>query len=138
MMTRIDLQKLAQVKFDDAVLLCDHGRFGNSFYLAGYSVELGLKACVAKQIREHQIPDKALINGVYTHDFAKLVGFAGLSAILKQQQDDDQLFQSYWGITAEWQPDARYAMNDSMSAELLLTAIGDPEHGVLQWIKAHW
>jgi hypothetical protein len=137
-MTRLDLQRLSQVKYDDAVLLCEHARYGNAYYLAGYAVELGLKACVAKQIREHQIPDKALINGVYTHDFAKLVGLSGLGSVLKDQQNNDQLFQSYLGISAESQPDARYAMTGSMSAELLLTAVGDPKHRVLQWIRAHW
>jgi hypothetical protein len=138
MMTRLELQRLSQAKVDDAQLLCTNGRYGNAYYLAGYAVELGLKACVAKQIREHQIPDKALINGIYTHEAPKLIGLAGLSGALKEQQDRDGLFQSYWAICAEWKPDARYVMNDAMSAELLLTAVGDPEHGVLQWIKAHW
>jgi hypothetical protein len=138
MMTRIDLQRLAQVKFDDALLLSANNRFGNAYYLAGYAVELGLKACVAKQIREHQIPDKSLIIGVYTHEFQKLVGLAGLTAVLKERQEEDQFFQAYWGISAEWKPESRYAIIDSMSAELMLTAIGDTEHGVLQWIKAHW
>lgn len=137
-MTRTDLQRLAQVKFDDAQLLSAHGRFGNSYYLAGYAVELGLKACVAKQIREHQIPDKSLIKNVYTHEFQTLVGLAGLTAILKERQEHDQLFQAYWGITAEWKPESRYDILDAMSAELMLTAIGDTKHGVLQWIKAHW
>ena len=46
---RVDLQALAQAKLDDAKLLFDNGRFSNAYYLAGYAVELGLKACIARQ-----------------------------------------------------------------------------------------
>lgn len=137
-MLRTDLQKLSQAKLDDALLLCEAGRYSSAYYLGGYAVELGLKACAARQIREHQIPDKAFVNGILTHEFPKLVNLAGLKTNLTQAQDEDHLFQAYWGITAEWSPDARYAMTDSMSAELLLTAIGDTDHGVLKWIKTHW
>jgi hypothetical protein len=137
-MLRIDLQKLSQAKLDDALLLCEAKRYSNAYYLGGYAVELGLKACAAKQIREHQIPDKAFVNGILTHEFSKLVNLAGLKTYLTQAQDDDHLFQAYWGIISEWSPDARYAIVDSMSAELLLTAISDINHGVLKWIQTHW
>jgi hypothetical protein len=137
-MTRVDLQRLAQIKFDDSVLLLANQRYCNAYYLAGYAVEMALKACIARQIRQEEIPDKALIEKVFTHEYSKLVGLSGLSAELKNAQDSDHQFQAYWGITAEWKPNDRYAIIDPTSAELLLTAIGDPEHGVLRWIKMHW
>lgn len=137
-MSRTDLQKLSQVKFDDAKLLLENGRYCNAYYLAGYAVELGLKACVAKQIRQEEIPDQRLIKGVLTHNFANLIGLAGLTSELKGAQDAENKFQAFWGIAAEWSPDARYEINDAMSAQLLLTAIGDAEHGVLKWIQNHW
>jgi hypothetical protein len=46
--------------------------------LAGYSVECGLKACVAKQIREHDFPDRQFVLDSYTHDLNRLIGLAGL------------------------------------------------------------
>ena len=137
-MTRSDLQRLAEIKFEDAVLLLQHQRYCNAYYLAGYSVELALKACIAKQIRKEEIPDKGLIDKLFTHDYTKLVGLAGLVAELKKAQNFDHRFQAYWGIVAEWSPDHRYAIIDSMSAQLLLDAIGDTDHGVLKWIKTHW
>lgn len=137
-MSRTDLQKLSQVKFDDAMLLLDNKRYCNAYYLAGYAVELGLKACVARQIRQEEIPDKRLIQKVFTHEFDKLIGLAGLRSELTNAQDAENKFQAFWGIAAEWSPDARYEINDAMSAQLLLTAIGDPEHGVLKWIQNHW
>jgi hypothetical protein len=137
-MSRVDLQRLSQSKFDDALLLCQQKRYSSAYYLAGYAVEMGLKACAAKQVQQFQIPDRAFVNGIFTHDLAKLVGLAGLTSELKASQDLDNLFSTNWAITAEWSPDSRYAITDSMSAEWLLTAIGDDDHGVLKWIKAHW
>jgi len=44
------------------------GRFSGAYYLAGYTVECGLKACVAKLTTPESFPDKELANAVYTHD----------------------------------------------------------------------
>lgn len=137
-LSRVELRALAELKLSDSKLLLDSASYSNAYYLAGYSVELGLKACVARQIRQDEIPDKELVGRVYTHNFETLAGLAGLKADLKIQQDADHMFQAYWGITAEWSPDTRYATHDSMSAQLLWQAIGDPDHGVLKWIRTHW
>jgi HEPN domain-containing protein len=137
-LSRTDLQSLAELKLRDAKLLLDNSSYSNAYYLAGYAVELGLKACVARQIRQEEIPDRELVNRVYTHNFESLAGLAGLKADLKKQQDADHMFQAYWGIAAEWSPETRYATQDAMSAQLLWQAIDDPDHGVLKWINTHW
>jgi HEPN domain-containing protein len=45
-MNRTDLQILAEDRLKDAEVLLANGRFGAAYYLAGYAVECGLKACV--------------------------------------------------------------------------------------------
>lgn len=135
---REDLRAMAQGKLDDAVLLLNNGRFANAYYLVGYAVELGLKACIAAQVSANTIPHKAFIKGILNHQFAGLVGLAGLAEALKDQQDADADFASNWAIASEWEPDARYEATDASSAQLLVKAIADPKSGVLQWIKAHW
>ena len=137
-MRRLDLQALAQVRYDDALSLLELGRYSSGYYLCGYSVELGLKACIARQVRSEEIPEKDLFKNVYTHEFPRLVGQAGLRRELTDAQNADQQFQAYWGIASEWSPESRYAMLDQYSAQLMVTAIGDPEHGVLRWIRLHW
>jgi HEPN domain-containing protein len=137
-LSRTDLQSLAELKLRDSKLLLDNLCYSNAYYLSGYAIELGLKACVARQIRQDEIPDKELINRVFTHNFETLAGLAGLTADLRNRQNADNKFQAYWGIVAEWSPEARYATQDAMSAQLLWQAIGDPDHGVLKWIKIHW
>ena len=135
---RIDLQAYAQAKIDDAILLLDNRRYSNAYYLAGYAVELGLKACIAAQISAETLPDKDFVRGNMQHDFGRLLGLAGLAGALKNEQDRDNTFAANWAIAAQWMPDARYETSDPMSAQLLVQAIADPTAGVLQWIKTHW
>lgn len=135
---RDDLQSLAQIRLEDAKLLLEQGRVCSAYYLAGYAVELGLKACVSRQIRQDEIPDKELINKVLTHELPRLVRLAGLSGELTDAQDADHQFQANWAVVCEWSPDSRYDIIEMMSAQLLLQAIDDPDHGVLRWIRQHW
>lgn len=137
-LSRANLQGLAEARFADACLLLENGRYSSAFYLAGYAVELGLKACVSQQFRQDEIPDKQLLGKVLTHDFSKLVALAGLNSALQRTQRDDATFQAYWGIVNEWDSDSRYDMVEALSAQRLLQAIGDPKYGVMQWIRRHW
>jgi hypothetical protein len=135
---RNDLRAHAQAKLDDATILFQNGRPSNAYYLAGYAVEIGLKACIAAQISAETIPDKSLINNILKHSFPVLIGLAGLATQLKEQQDKDPDFAANWAIVSEWSPDARYEAIDTCSAQTLIVAISDPKSGVLEWIKTYW
>jgi HEPN domain-containing protein len=135
---RVDLRATAQAKLDDALFLLRHQRFSNAYYLAGYSVEIGLKACIAAQIAVETIPDRAFIQKVFDHNIKALVGPAGLSTQLKEQQRQDAVFAANWAVAAEWLPDSRYETIDPTSAQALISAVADPQSGVLQWIKIYW
>jgi hypothetical protein len=41
-------------------------------------------------------------------------------------------------LVAEWAPEVRYEMVDSMSAQQMLQAVSDGKSGVFEWIKAYW
>lgn len=47
-MNRTQLQILAEERARDAEALLNAGRWSGAFYLAGYAIECGLKACIAK------------------------------------------------------------------------------------------
>jgi hypothetical protein len=64
-----NLKALAQAKLDDAILLFDNKRYSNAYYLAGYAIELALKACIAKQFVADTIPDKSGSSGNRVGDF---------------------------------------------------------------------
>ena len=46
-MNRSDFQQLADVRIDEAAVLFAQGKYDGAYYLAGYAVECGLKACIA-------------------------------------------------------------------------------------------
>ena len=135
---RRDLQRLAEGKLADAVLLFENRRFTNAYYLAGYAVELGLKACVARQIVAQTIPDKDCINRVFTHSFKSLVGMAGLQEEFKTRELADSVFAANWAVVSEWSPDFRFTSVDATSAQVMLAAVSDSQSGVMAWIRLHW
>ena len=82
-MNRAEFHTLADTRIGDAKVLLDAGRHQAAYYLAGYAIECALKACVAKQIREHDFPDRKLINDSYTHNLEQLLAISGLKPQLE-------------------------------------------------------
>lgn len=135
---RTDLQAFAQGKIDDALILLDNERWSNAYYLAGYGVEIGLKACIARLMMADVIPDKKFIDAIYSHNIKELAAQAGLAADLRNIIDTDAEFSANWALCARWSPTARYDSFTRSSAQTLLHAIIEPNHGVFQWIKQNW
>jgi hypothetical protein len=133
-----DLRANAEAKLIDAVILLEHKRYSNAYYLAGYAVELGLKACIAKQFVADVIPEKDFVNKIYSHKFQTLVGLAGLTAELEERQNQDVTFAENWALAAQWSEECRYGSTDAYTAQTFIAAISDKKSGVLEWIKARW
>jgi hypothetical protein len=131
------LQRLAQAKIDDARILFEHGRYSNSYYLYGYGIELGLKACVARQILAETIPDRAVLTRFLTHKIGDLVALAGLASELKDRRLDAD-FDASWAVVSEWSEESRYDMIDAILATAMHIAVEHPTHGVMVWLKLHW
>jgi HEPN domain-containing protein len=72
---RETFQRLAEFRLDEARLLFANGHPSGAYYLAGYAIECALKARISSQFRANEIPDKALVNGVYEHDLSKLLSW---------------------------------------------------------------
>jgi HEPN domain-containing protein len=137
-MTRADLQKLADEKLSDAQILFNAKSWSNAYYLAGYTVELAIKACIAKSFKADTIPDKALVDKTYSHELQKLIGTAGLTAELQKQEQANQDFRTAWALVNQWSPADRYTENSEQDAKELIEAISHATHGVLPWIKIRW
>jgi len=138
MLTKNDLQRLAEVRLDDSVFLFRANRSSSAYYLAGYAVELALKACISKLIQANVIPDKAFVSAIYTHNFASLLSTAGLLPDFQRDSNADPEFAAAWAIASKWSEESRYEIWDPMSAASMIQAIHDPSHGVYRWVKAHW
>jgi len=138
MLTRNDLQRLAQVRLDDALFLVQANRPSSAYYLAGYAVELALKACICRQVRSDTIPDKGFVNAIYTHSPDKLLSVAGLRPQFDAAVNTDSQLAAYWAIVNNWNEESRYEVWDPIAAATLLQAVHDPDHGVFRWLKLHW
>jgi hypothetical protein len=79
--TRLDLQTLAHEKIAKARIHLDASKWTGAYYLAGYAVECGIKACIAKLFRTDLSLEKAFFDKCYIHDLDKLVVLADLKYI---------------------------------------------------------
>ncbi len=136
-MNKDDLKELSRIRLEEARVLLENGKYDGAYYLCGYAVECGLKACIAKQTKQYDFPDRKTVNQSYTHDFTVLVGVAGLELDLGLKKRD-RAFQLNWGIVEQWSEESRYQKRSERDARELYLAVTNRESGVLQWIKQHW
>ena len=137
-MNRSDFKKLTKIRLQEARTLLKAGRFEGAYYLCGYAVECALKACIAKQTRRHDFPDKHRVNKSYSHDLVDLVRLGGIRRDLDARMQSDSAFRTNWNVVKDWSEKSRYKYTSGQEARDLYTAIANPKHGVLKWIRQHW
>ena len=136
---RSELQLLADERLEEAQILLSAGKWGGTYYLAGYAVELALKSCIIKRLMATDaFPRKDFSRDCYTHDLEDLVELAGLTAALAIAEAADVLLKSNWLQAKDWSEVKRYHLITEAEARDLFAAIADPAHGVLPWVKTHW
>jgi hypothetical protein len=138
MMTKSDLEKLALLRLEDAIFLLQANRCSSAYYLAGYSLELALKACIAKLVQPNTIPDKAFVNAIYVHKFDSLLNLSGLRPAFDTDAKADPQLAAHWAIANNWSEESRYAFWDPFATASLIQAIHEPNHGVFPWVRKHW
>src|SRR5712692_7809587 len=120
MLTKNDLERLAQVRLEDAIFLLQSNRCSSAYYLAGYAIELALKACIAKLVQPNTIPEKAFINAIHTHKLDSLLSTAGLRPAFDNEVKADAQFAAYWAIANNWSEESRYEFWDPFAAASLV------------------
>ena len=93
-MTRLEFQQLAETRVADAQLLLNAQRWDAAYYLIGYSVECGLKACIAKAFKQDDIPDKGFVSNIFSHDLAHLLRLAEIQKHMPSNSPLEVLFVS--------------------------------------------
>lgn len=138
-LNRKTLQQLAKLRRQDARALLQAGRFQASYYLMGYSVECAIKACIAKKVREHDFPDKELVQKVYTHNMVDLLHAAGIKPDFDEAGKQNPALLVNWAVVKDWSPNGRYEVGvTARQAEDLYSACTARKNGVLNWIKKLW
>lgn len=137
-MNRSQLQQLAEQRVRDAEALLDAGHWSGAYYLAGYAVECGLKACIAKLTNQYDFPRKDIALKSYTHNLEALLRVAELKVQFAAAVSVNPNFEANWQVVKDWREDARYAPWTEFDARTLFNAITDSTDGVLPWIQGHW
>jgi HEPN domain-containing protein len=135
---RLDFQTLAHEKIMEAKLLLDAGKWTGAYYLAGYAVECGIKACIAKLFRSDEFPEKSFSDKCYIHDIEKLVVLAELKPARDADCAANPNLAYNWTTAVQWTEASRYDRKTQKDAQGLYDAITDPTHGVFPWIQARW
>jgi HEPN domain-containing protein len=136
---RTQYRQIAEDRIVDAEILLRNHRWSAAYYLAGYAVECGLKACIAKLTNQDDFPrDRKFVEQCYTHSVEKLLKAAGLKPELDDDADKNIAFSSNWGLVKDWEEISRYEQKTQADAEELYLAITHNPDGVMPWIRLHW
>jgi HEPN domain-containing protein len=137
-MDRKDLRALSRVRLSEARALLKAGLPDGAYYPVGYAVEYALKACIAKETQRCEFPEKKRVNSSHTHDLKELVRVAALQNVLRTAVNGDPMLLKYWDVVQSWSEQSRYIKHSPESAQALIEAVGDRNHGVIKWVKHYW
>ena len=144
-MTSTELKRLTQLRLKEAKILCNSRMYDGSCYLAGYCIELALKAAICKRMGtphffESIRPETA--RAFKIHNLDELITLAGLRTQFDVQFNSNVLFQTNWSFiktTINWSEQLRYQIGkNQVVTQTMLLALTDPQNGILPWIKKHW
>ncbi|MEO7175421.1 MAG: hypothetical protein ABIV51_06160 [Saprospiraceae bacterium] len=140
-----EIRILAAKRLEEAEILLNNGKFEGAFYLAGYSIELTLKAKICEHLdvpnlfasSEQGKPFLAnLRKAVKIHNLETLFTFSGLANKLDIKKSGDQDFSKLFGLIVCWNEDARYSTPTDIS-EISTRKIIEflkAKNGLLAWI----
>jgi len=132
---RSGLQRIARSRLKEAQSLFNAGHWGGAYYLAGYVVECGLKACLAKRVQRHDFPDKRAVQDAYQHDLQRLVELTEHWQEIVMNKE----LRTNWNVVKDWTEQSRYDPHLTRGdAEGLLDAITNPKHGIMSWLEKRW
>lgn len=107
-----DIVKLASAKFGAAENLLKNGFPDDAYYLAGYTVELLLKAMVCKTLRVDDFfafdkAKKELYKPYKVHNYEELILLSGIYPEFEANLKD-LTFKGHWSIIRTWSEETRY------------------------------
>ena len=137
--TRKDLKRIAKLRIKEAKILLDNGYYSGAYYLAGYAVECAFKARIARDIKQHDFPDKKHANAVNIHPLETLLALSGEQGKFFEALKIDPILERNWTMVKDWKVTDRYRDNITQKdAQGLYQAVNQRVHGVLSWMKKRW
>jgi len=140
---RLDLQQLAEERLLALQSLILSKNWPSAYYLAGYAVELGLKACVLVRLTSEpelvfDRPKAKFAESCWTHRINDLLELAGLAKQKNVDSNQTVALGTNWQRVSFWTESSRYEMKTQVEAEELYNAITDAQAGVMPWLRIRW
>jgi len=135
-----ELKQLAEQRLKEANILFENEQYDGSIYLAGYVVELALKARICKILDLDFYPPENL-PGFNIHDYDKLARLSGLEKTIEKQTVENDKFNINWVKVSKWDSQMRYSTvgeDNKKRAQDLLSALQEDEYGIFKWLKGKW
>lgn len=111
-MNSSDFQKLSAIRLEEAKSLLRNKHYAGAYYLAGYSIECALKACIAAKTRAREFPPKPdIVREYYRHDLVALFRRTELQQRLVAKCNSSKRFAENWEVIQDWTEQSRYETN---------------------------
>lgn len=138
-MNRSDLQNISRLRVREAKILLDNKCYEGAYYLLGYALECAFKACVAKQIKRYDFPDRKLVDKSYTHDLDVLLKVSGLEPEHRKESRSNPSFELNWTIVKDWSEQSRYFDKITRAKAVdFRSAVVSRKNGILPWLQRWW
>jgi hypothetical protein len=135
-----DLKKLAKLRLKEAEALYAAQCFDGCVYLAGYAIEMALKARICKLLRLREYPPNIKSKQAFiSHNLYDLKLLAGLDREIDLIKNKN-LYDN-WSKLVAWDSELRYEPPGKYSrsaAKEILDSIGQSPDGVLTWLTKRW
>ena len=145
-----EIRNLAKQRLNEAEILYQNGKYDGAFYLAGYSVELTLKAKICDRLGIPNLFDETdastnSIKGIgeirktlKTHNLFTLLIFSGLKNQFDSEKSTNiELAKANSLLFNAWDENARYKPCGHIldkDVEKLINLLSQP-NGILTWIE---
>lgn len=145
-----EIRNLAKQRLNEAEILYQNGKYDGAFYLAGYSVELTLKAKICDRLGIPNLFDETdastnSIKGIgeirktlKTHNLFTLLIFSGLKNQFDSEKSTNiELAKANSLLFNAWDENARYKPCGHMldkDVEKLINLLSEP-NGIITWIE---
>lgn len=114
MLTQAELRGIARERLKDARVLLRAGRYDGAVYLAGYVVEIALKARVCQTLKWSGFPETSRewepFRSLKTHSFDTLLLYTGIETRIRANLSTE------WSVVKDWSPEDRYGRPGSVTA----------------------
>ena len=147
-----EIKKLAYLRLEEADILCQVGKYDGAFYLAGYSIELMLKAKICNYFGINNLfdfNDNKISHGVSnvrkalkTHDITVLFMLSGLKPKFDKAKSEKMILLKTNALLFEgsgkcsWNEQLRYQLNSQNSDKVKdLIDLLKRDDGLLKWIE---